>query len=323
MTEVGFGAGAVAAGSSTSPSAPTSSTSVDSSSVSVDPIVRSPPFRFRSTVLSLAQASICLAAEVCMRTCVRAGADDPPRRPRRVLRLGRAARRPAPPRPAGDRRRRGHARRELRGADCGVRTAMGGGSRGSSAPRRSSSRRARPFTSRRQGGLPRVRGRLPLVEGVSIDEAFLDVRGPGTSTARRRRSPGSCAATCAMTGLDHGRRRADKFLARSQAASRSPTACCSCRPTASSRFSIRSRSSGSWASAPSRKLRLLDRDCRRGRRAHEDTLVTMLGRARPAPARARANRDPGRCTRVGAGARSARSARLAGARGRRTSSTRR
>ena len=47
-----------------------------------------------------------------MRTYVRV---DPPCRPRRVLRVGRAARRPAAARPAGHRRRRCRARGELRG----------------------------------------------------------------------------------------------------------------------------------------------------------------------------------------------------------------
>ena len=46
---------------------------------------------------------------------VSAKSDDPARRPRRVLRVGRAARRPAAARAAGDRRRRRRARRELRG----------------------------------------------------------------------------------------------------------------------------------------------------------------------------------------------------------------
>ena len=51
--------------------------------------------------------------------------DHPPRRPRRVLRLGRAARRSAPARATRDRRRRGRARRELRGE--GVRHQDGDG----------------------------------------------------------------------------------------------------------------------------------------------------------------------------------------------------
>ena len=53
--------------------------------------------------------------------------DDPARRPRRVLRVGRAARRPAPARAAGDRRRRGGARGQLRGegaAACAPRWAV-------------------------------------------------------------------------------------------------------------------------------------------------------------------------------------------------------
>ena len=86
-----------------------------------------------------------------MRTCVRVGGgDDPARRPRRVLRLGRAARRSAPARPPGDRRRRGRARGELRGE--GVRRPHRDGRRAGPAAvpaRRSSSRRGCRPTPRR------------------------------------------------------------------------------------------------------------------------------------------------------------------------------
>ena len=69
--------------------------------------------------------------------------DDPACRPRRVLRVGRAAGRSAAARPAGHRRRGRGARRQLRGQ--GVRRAHGDGRRGrpgGCARRRSSSRRA-------------------------------------------------------------------------------------------------------------------------------------------------------------------------------------
>ena len=115
-----------------------------------------------------------------MRTYVRVGrGDDPARRPRRVLRVGRAARRSAPARPPGDRRD---------GASC---------SRPATRPRRTASA-PRWADGRPAGCVPHavvVRPRMsayseaskavfevfddttPLVEGLSIDEAFLDVGG--------------------------------------------------------------------------------------------------------------------------------------------------
>ena len=61
-----------------------------------------------------------------MRTYVRVErCHDPARRPRRVLRVGRAARRSSPAWPPGDRRRVGRTRRELRGQ--GVRHPNGDG----------------------------------------------------------------------------------------------------------------------------------------------------------------------------------------------------
>ena len=86
-----------------------------------------------------------------MRTCVRvARGDDPARRPRRVLRVGRAAGRPRAARPAGDRRRRRRARGQLRGQ--GVRHPHGDGRRGrrgGCARTRSSCRRGCRPTPRR------------------------------------------------------------------------------------------------------------------------------------------------------------------------------
>ena len=94
----------------------------------------------------------------------------------------------------------------------------------------------------------------PLVEGLSIDEAFLDVRGmerlagtPAEIAARLSRDVRERVGLPITVGW-RGRSSSPRW----RAAWRSPTACSSCRPTASSRSSTRSRSSGSGASGRSR-----------------------------------------------------------------------
>jgi len=56
----------------------------------------------------------------------------------------------------------------------------------------------------------------PLVEGLSIDEAFLDVRGLGGSRARLQRSLRGCDGRCAIASGCRSRwaSRGPKFLAK-------------------------------------------------------------------------------------------------------------
>ena len=115
-----------------------------------------------------------------VRTYVRvSGRIDPARRRRCVLRLGRAAGRSASARQADDRRRRGGHGRELRGARIrdprrDGRTAARGGSARTPAvvPPRFSA-----YTEASKALFDLFEQTAPLVEGMSLEEAFLDVRG--------------------------------------------------------------------------------------------------------------------------------------------------
>ena len=142
-----------------------------------------------------------------MRTCVRvARRQHPARRPGRVLRVGRAARRPAPARAAGDRRRRRGARGQLRGEGAAASARAMGGRQARRlcpdaivVPPRMSA-----YTAASRAVFEIFRHTTPLVEGLSIDEAFLDVGG-----LRRLVGPPAEIADAAAPGGARAGRPAD------------------------------------------------------------------------------------------------------------------
>ena len=165
---------------------------------------RRPPARCRD------RADIAAGVRLCEHVFGGRSRDDPARRPRRVLRVGRAARRPAP---AG--------RPVIVGGGVvlaasyeakayGVRTAMGGRQARRLCPDAVVvPPRMSAYTEASKAVFEVFEDTTPLVEGLSIDEAFLDVGGlrrvAGTPTeiAVRLRAAGARAGRAAH----HGRRR--------------------------------------------------------------------------------------------------------------------
>src|SRR5690348_17776906 len=138
-----------------------------------------------------------IAAAGSIRTYVRVERSvDPPRRPRFVLRLGRAARRAAPARAAGDRRNGRRPRRELRGE--GVRRRDGDGPEAGAAPLPARRRRAaalRGVLGGEQGRLRDLRGHDAARRGT-VDRRGVPRRawdGTEHRVAARDRGPSAAA----------------------------------------------------------------------------------------------------------------------------------
>ena len=165
---------------------------------------------------------------------------------------------PRAARPAGDRRRRGRARRQLRGqgaAACARRWAAR--RRGGCARRRSSSPpRMSAYSEASKAVFEVFEDTTPLVEGLSIDEAFLDVRGLRAHRgARRRRSRSRLRREVRerVGPADHRRRRAHEVPGQGGERRRQARrAAGRAARTASSPSCTRCRSSGSGASGRSR-----------------------------------------------------------------------
>ena len=154
-----------------------------------------------------------------------------------------------------------------------------------------------------QGDLRVFDDTSPLVEGLSIDEAFLDVRGmeriagtPAEIAARLRRDVRERVGLPITVGVAR-----TKFLAKVASGVAKPDGLLVVPPGGSSRSCTRCRSSGSGASGRSRREKLHARGITtvaRSRRSAEDALVAILGEATGRHLHALAhNRDRAACSR--------------------------
>ena len=187
----------------------------------------------------------------------------------------------------------------------GVRTAMGGraapravpaGDRGRARACRRTRRRARPC-SRCSSDT------TPLVEGLSIDEAFLDVGGLRRVSGTPTEIAGGCAATCASASVSRSPSgsRARSSSPRWRARSPSPTGCCVVPPDRELEFLHPLPVERLWGVGPVTAEKLHDRGIATvgevARARPRSRSSRMLGRGvGPAPPRARAQpRSRGRC----------------------------
>ena len=135
----------------------------------------------------------------------------------------------------------------------GVRTAMGGGQARRLCPQVIVvPPRMRAYTEASRAVFEVFRDTTPLVEPVSVDEAFLDVGGLAGCRVLRYRSVPGCANGSGWTSgcPSPSESPAPSSWPRWPARRPSPTDCCWCRPTASWRSCIRCRCAGSGASGP-------------------------------------------------------------------------
>ena len=197
------------------------------------------------------------------------------------------------------------ARRQLRGE--GVRASArrwaAAGAPAVPATRSSSSRGSRPTSEASRAVFEIFEDTTPLVEGLSIDEAFLDVRGleriSGTPAGDRR--------AAAAPGPDRGRPAASRSASRARSSSprwraawRSPTGCSSCPPAGELRVpapAARRAAVGRRRRRPRRKLhaRGIATVGRGGAAARGGCWSAIVGRAAGRQLHALAhNRDPRR-----------------------------
>ena len=144
----------------------------------------------------------------------------------------------------------------------------------------------------------------PVVEGLSIDEAFIDVRGMERIAGRAggdRRAAARAGARRRSGCRSRSGSRARSSWPRSPRRRRSRTGCWSCRPTGSSSSCTRCRSRrcGAWGKVTAGKLHARGITDRRagGASCRRTTLVGLLGKASGRQLHALAHkRDPRRVT---------------------------
>ena len=269
-----------------------------------------------------------------MRTYVRVRGrrEHPPRRPRLVLRVGRAARRPGAAGAPGHRRRGRRPRGELRGE--GVRRAQSrwaAGRRGSCARTRSSSRRgSTPTSTRARPCSPSSRTRRRSSRGSRSTRRSSTCAGSSGSRATPSRSPRRLRRRIfeQVGPADHGRGRADEVpgeggerRGEARRPARRPARPGARVPAPAAGRGALGRREGDVGEAPLAR----DRDRRRRSPRSASVRSSRCSARRPGATstRSRTTATRGRCRSGGAGGRSARSGRWAAGRGRGRRSTRR